>query len=225
MKPKKTKIVATISGKNCAIPFIRSLFEAGMNIVRINSAHLTPQEASQIVANVRAVSDTIAILIDTKGPEIRLTSTIDNHGIEIKTDDKLLFGGNPDQLSSRHTLFANDLHFVDNVPTGASILIDDGDIALTVTEKKEGFLHCTACNNGVIFGRKSINVPNVPTKLPSVSEKDKQFLHWAMDEDIDFVAHSFVRNRQDIQEVQAILNTRNNHMKIIAKIENQQGVD
>ncbi|MCL2738588.1 MAG: pyruvate kinase, partial [Bacteroidales bacterium] len=225
MKPKKTKIVATISDQNCSIPFIQSLFEAGMNVARINSAHLTLQDAGQIVANIRAVSDTIAILIDTKGPEIRLTSTVDNQGIEVKTGDSLLFGGNPEQLSSGNTLYANDSHFVNSVPIGASILIDDGDIALTVAEKKEGFLHCIARNNGIIYGRKSINVPNVPIQLPSVSEKDKQFLRWAMDEDLDFVAHSFVRNRQDIQEVQSILDTRNNHMKIIAKIENQQGVD
>ena len=225
MLSKKTKIVATISDRNCTAPFIKSLFDAGMNVARINTAHVSPEQAAQVVKNIREVSESIAILVDTKGPEIRLTDTTDGKGIALTQGQSIRFGGNPDALSSAEALYANYAHFTEEVPVGAQILIDDGETALQVNGKDGAFLLCSVCEKGVIKGRKSINVPHVSFQLPAISPKDKVFIEWAIAQNVDFIAHSFVRYRADAEAVQAILDAHNSHIKIIAKIENRQGVD
>ena len=225
IETKKTKIICTISDINCSVDFIRELYENGMNIVRINSAHATLEGAQTIIDNVRAVSNRIAILIDTKGPEVRLTAMEGPVGFLVNEGDKVEVGKGSDKLCSSKALYTNCMSFVDDVPVGASVLIDDGSIELYVEAKDEERLICQARNTGVIKGRKSVNVPGVHISLPSLTEKDKVFINWAIDADIDFIAHSFVRNKEDLMEIQEILDSRESHIKIISKIENQQGID
>lgn len=225
MESKKTKIICTISDINCDVEFIRSLYINGMNVARINSAHATIEGAQKIVDNIRAVSDRIAILVDTKGPEVRLTSMESSVGFVVKDGDKLEIRNGIENLCQAKILYTNCASFVHDVPTGASILIDDGSIELKVIEKDEEKLVCQATNSGVIKGRKSVNVPGVHISLPALTEKDKIFLDWAIDADIDFIAHSFVRSKEDLLEIQKILDSRDSHLKIISKIENQQGID
>lgn len=225
MSDKKTKIICTISDLHCEVGFLRSLYENGMNVVRINSAHATPEGAQKIVDNVRAVSDKIAILIDTKGPEVRLTGMNDPDGIQVKLGDTLYIHGDSSGISSREMLYTNCITFLNDVPVGARILIDDGSVELLVRSKNKEKLECTVRNAGVIKGKKSVNVPNVPISLPSLTEKDKMFVKWAIEADIDFIAHSFVRTKDDLIEIQNILDEAGSHIKLISKIENQQGVD
>ncbi|MFC2132681.1 pyruvate kinase [Bacteroidota bacterium] len=104
-------------------------------------------------------------------------------------------------------------------------MIDDGDVALTILEKKEGKLLCEVNNSGVIKGRKSVNVPGISFRLTSVTERDRMFIDLAIKENLDFIAHSFVRNKDDVIAVQKLLDEKNSKIKIIAKIENQDGVD
>lgn len=220
---KKTKIICTISDKKCNPEFIKSLYDNGMNVVRINSAHVTPESAQNIVDNVRKVSDKIAILIDTKGPEVRLTNldgqfTV-HEGEEILVHDDTSMACQPGNLYTTYPNLSRD------VPVGASILIDDGSIELKVTEAKPGTLVCRVMNEGVMKGRKSVNIPNVHIDLPALTEKDQMFVKWAVLADIDFIAHSFVRSAADLLEIQRILDEFDSHIKIISKIENQQGVD
>lgn len=232
MNVKKTKIICTISDRNCSVEFIRSLYEAGMNVVRINSAHLTPESAQQIVNNTREVSDRIAILVDTKGPEVRLTAMDPDEGFVIEQGKTIEIFSNTKGICTPWALFTNCDTFVDDVPVGARVLIDDGEIALTVTDKTDIKLICTAESSGKIKGRKSVNIPNVSIQLPSVSERDKEFILWAIQADIEFIAHSFVRNKEDLLTIQKILDQHGAlapngkvHTKIISKIENQEGVD
>lgn len=225
MHEKKTKIICTISDKKCDTGFISSLYEAGMNVVRINSAHTTLDSSMEIVRNVRKVSDKIAILIDTKGPEIRVTAMKESEEFKVEKGDEVAFADDVNGISSKELLYTNYSNFVKEVPVGVKILIDDGEMCLTTVNKLEGKLICKADNNGVIKGKKSLNVPNVKIMLPSVSDKDKEFIIWAADNNLDFVAHSFVRNRDDLLAVQRILDEKKSHLKIISKIENQEGVD
>ncbi len=225
MHRKRTKIICTISDKRCGVDFIKSLYDAGMNVVRINSAHVTPESAMAIVNNTRAVSDKIAILVDTKGPEIRITSMESESGFEVKKGETVYFADDTKGVSGNYLLYTNYANFVNEVPVGSSILIDDGDISLTVSEKKFGQLVCNVNNDGKIKGRKSINVPGISLKLPSVTQKDKEFIEWSVKNDLDFIAHSFVRNKSDLAEVQSILDKHKSHIKIISKIENREGVD
>lgn len=225
MKGKKTKIICTVSDRNCSSEFIASLYAEGMNVVRINSAHAGLEAASEIVRNTRAVSDKIAILIDTKGPEIRLTALDNDTPFSVSSGETVRIKGDPSGLCSREMLYVNYSGMANDIPDGATILIDDGDISMTVIGRENGSLVCRIDNDGVIKGRKSVNVPGVSMKLPALTEKDRSFIEWAIDEDIDFVAHSFVRSAEDLQEINRIIERRNSHLKIISKIENQEGVD
>ena len=225
MREKKTKIICTISDRNCSVEFIRELFEQGMNVVRINSAHTTPESALNIVENTRKVSDKIAILVDTKGPEIRITEMVTENGFAVKSGDTVMFEDNPSGISGNGLLYTNYPHFTSEVPLNSKILIDDGEISLSVVRKKPGMLYCTADNSGIIKGKKSVNIPNISLKLPSISLRDKEYISWAIENGLDMIAHSFVRNKKDLLDLQKILDQHNSHIKIIAKIENQEGVD
>ncbi|MCF6247008.1 MAG: pyruvate kinase [Desulfobacula sp.] len=220
--PRKTKIVATVSNLNCSPEFIKGLYKAGMNVVRLNTAHMTHDDALQVIRNTRNVSDKIGILLDTKGPEIR---TCDNEEpLAVKYGDFIKIKGAPNEISRADTIAVSYEHFVRDVPVGSSILIDDGYIALAVDDKTEDYLICHVENDGVINARKSINIPSVHVTLPALSEKDKGFIAFAADNHLDFIAHSFVRNERDVIAVQKILDKKKSPIKIIAKIENSEGV-
>lgn len=220
-KTKHTKIVATISDKNCSPEFLSALMDAGMNVVRINTAHQTTESAMQIINNVRAVSDSLAILVDTKGPEIR-TKNI-SEPIKISKGDKISIKGGDDQ-SAEGLLVVDYVNFVRDIPLGSSVLIDDGELEMTVIAKDQDKLTVLVGNDGFIKNKKSINVPGISLNLPSLTEKDRQFIRWAASNDLDFIAHSFVRNKEDVLAVQQILDEEDSKIKIIAKIENTDGV-
>jgi len=220
---RKTKIVATISNLNCSVPFIKDLFDAGMNVVRLNTAHMSHDDALEVIQNTRAVSEKIGILLDTKGPEIRTCPTC--APLAVKFNDIIRIKGAPNEQSHADIICVSHADFVRDVPVGSSILIDDGDLALAVIDKDENYLICSVENDGIIKERKSINIPAVHVKLPALSEKDKGFIRFAAENDLDFIAHSFVRNKEDVLAVQSILDENKSSIKIIAKIENFEGVE
>lgn len=221
---KQTKIVATISDQRCEVDFIRQLFEAGMNVVRMNTAHAGREGFEKLIANVRAVSNRIAILMDTKGPEVRTTPLADGP-IPFKVGDKVQVVGRPDQPTTHECISVSYPHFVQDVHVGGHILIDDGDLEMVVVDKDDEHLFCEVQNEATLGNRKSVNVPGVRINLPSLTEKDKNNILYAIEKDIDFIAHSFVRNKQDVLDIKAILDEHNSDIRIIAKIENQEGVD
>ncbi|MDR3654024.1 MAG: pyruvate kinase [Paludibacter sp.] len=221
---KSTKIVATISDRRCDVDFIQSLYNEGMNVVRMNSAHLQAEGFTKIINNVRAVSNQIAILMDTKGPEIR-TTIVENEEIELHTGDLVKVVGNPDLISTHECISVNYPFFVRDLNVNDDILFDDGEIDLKVESKDETTLYCKVQNDGVLGSRKSVNVPGVRINLPSLTEKDRTNILFAIENDVDFIAHSFVRNKQDLLDIQKILDEHNSPIKIISKIENQEGVD
>ncbi|MBR9998250.1 MAG: pyruvate kinase [Cyclobacteriaceae bacterium] len=220
---KKTKIVATISDKKCDVDLIHKLRDNGLNVVRLNTAHMDFNSAMKVIKDVRAVSDSIAILIDTKGPEIRTTSS--DGPIHVTFGDRIKLKGDPDSNTTASCLNVNYKNFVQDVPAGSRILIDDGSVELVVLQKENDHLICEVKNQGVIEGRKSVNIPSVHVTLPSLSEKDRDFIVFAIEHDLDFIAHSFVRSKKDVLAIQEILDEKKSQIKIIAKIENQQGVD
>lgn len=220
---KFTKIVATVSDQRCEVDFVRELFEAGMNVARLNTAHLDFEGINKIVTNIREVSDEIAILIDTKGPEVR--TTVSDGDIELKTGSELFLLGDPDGKTDEKRICVSYLQIADDVSVGSHILIDDGEIDLEVIAKEKGGVKCRVMNNGVLGSRKSVNVPGVRINLPSLTQRDKSFIGYAIENEIDFIAHSFVRNKEDVLEIQKILDEHDSPVKIIAKIENQEGVE
>lgn len=220
---KLTKIVATVSDRRCDVDFIQSLYDSGVNVVRLNTAHQTHDDTLRVINNVRKVSDKIALLLDTKGPEIRTTKIKED--IPVNEGDIVKMKGGPEQESSKEMVYVNYDNFVDDVPVDSRILIDDGEIELCVTAKKDDYLECEVQNSGDIEGKKSINIPGVHIKLPSLSPKDRDYVAFAIEHDLDFIAHSFVRNKEDVLAIQEMLDVKDSKVKIIAKIENQDGID
>ena len=223
--PKYTKIVATVSDKRCDVPFIQALYDNGLNVVRMNSAHLDADGFSKIITNVRAVSNKIAILMDTKGPEMRTTAIANDEKITFTAGNLIKVVGNPAQLTTAECIAISYPKFVHDLSVGSLLLIDDGELEFKVLEKHEDYLICESQNEGELGSRKSVNVPGVRINLPALTERDKTNIQYVIDHKIDFIAHSFVRNKQDILDIQEILDRHNSPIKIIAKIENQEGVD
>lgn len=226
MTKKRTKVIATISSNNCSKESIDSLYKAGMNIVRINTAHTTFEGAQFIIDCVREVSSDIGILLDTKGPEIR-TNTLEEKNRVVAKDDFIKIFVDEKKVDEKNAISMNYLDFLNHIKLGDELLIDDGTVELQICEinKEKAFVGCKALNNGVIGSRKTVNVPCRRFPLPSLTDRDIEFIHFAIEQDIDFIAHSFVRYKEDVISIKEILNEKKSDIKIIAKIENQEGVD
>lgn len=228
MPQKSTKIIATISDKRCGVDFIRSLFEEGMNVVRLNSAHLGEEGISAIVRNCREVSPRIGVMIDTKGPEIRTTTNEDPQSVIPFHEGMLVqFAGNTSEPTTSRLINLNYAEIARDVRPGLHFLIDDGELDFEIlnVDADAGLITARCLNDGNLGSRKSVNIPGCDINLPSLSERDKRTLAVAARLGVDFVAHSFVRNADDVMAVRRELDMLGSDMKIISKIENQQGVD
>lgn len=223
---KLTKIIATISDKHCEPEFIRTLYDAGMNIVRMNSAHLNREGFEKIVKSVRSVSPYIAIMMDTKGPEIRTTvNENDGKPIHLEEGKEIRISGDPDKETSAEHIYVNYKDIAKDVHVGAHILIDDGTLDLVITGIEGETIYARTENSGILGSRKSINIPGTSILLPAVSDRDKTNIKTAVELGVDFIAHSFVRNANDVREVKKLIEADGGRIKVISKIENQEGVD
>ena len=200
---KQTKIVATISDQRCEVDFIDSLYKAGMNVARLNTAHMPEEGLARVVGNIRKVLNRIGILIDTKGPEVRTTTS--QAPIPFKTGETVKVMGNPDGETTHDCICVSYPDFVNDLTVGNDILIDDGDLEMKVVGKEADHLICEIGNDATLGSRKSVNVPGVRINLPSLTEKDRNNIMWAIRNDLDFIAHSFVRNKKDVLDIQQIL--------------------
>lgn len=220
MHTKQTKVICTLSPERCTPDLLQTLLDSGMNVVRLNTAHITIEEAAQMTAAIRGVSDRIGILIDTKGPEVR---TCDMAGpIDVSEGDTVCITNTP---SAPGEFSVNYEDFTELAPPDGRILIDDGDLELRIIDRRPGRLICRVQNSGTIKNRKSLNIPNTHLPMPSLTRKDGEFIDWAVHNGIDFIAHSFVRNRDDVMAVQSRLDMHQSRIKIIAKIENREGIE
>ena len=197
---KKTKIVCSISDRRCEVDFLRKLFFAGMNVVRMNTAHATPDGIRTIIRNTREVSPHLALLIDTKGPEVRTTNV--EQPITYKKGDVVKIFGRPEMDTTHDIINVSYTDFTKCVGKGAHILFDDGLLDMLVMEQVGPMLVAQVQNDGVLGAHKSVNVPGVHIDLPALTEKDKKNINLAIDEDIDFIAHSFVRSADDVMSLQ-----------------------
>jgi pyruvate kinase len=194
-----------------------------MNIVRLNTAHLDEAGLEKIVRNTREVSNRIGILIDTKGPEIRTSKVAEP--IPFRTGEHVKIKGDRTKETTSDCIYVSYIGIVKDLSVGSDILIDDGDLELKVIEKHVDYLLCEVQNTAMLGSNKGLNVPGVPIDLPSLSDKDRENIDWAIKHKLDFIAHSFVRNKQDVLTVQQILDEQQSPIKIIAKIENREGVE
>ena len=220
---KQTKIVASISDRRCSEDFIRQLFDAGMDVVRMNTAHATPDGIREIISNVRKVSKHIGILIDTKGPEVRTTGCPEP--IPYKAGEVVSIFGRPEMDTEHDIINVSYANFASDVHVGDDVLFDDGALCMHIIGINGPEVTVEVQNDGKLGSHKSVNVPGVHIDLPALTEKDIRNIKLAAQENIDFIAHSFVRSKEDVMAVQKILDEHNSEIKIISKIENQEGVD
>lgn len=227
-KMRRTKIICTLGPSTDKGDILRQLMIAGMDVARLNFSHQTHKEQKVRVDQVKKLREElhlpIALLLDTKGPEIRLK--------EFSEPKVFLEAGAHFTLTSRDVMGDNTIAGITfsklpmEVVTGSKILIDDGLIELRVDSATDTDILCTVINGGPISARKSINVPGIKLSLPFLSEKDKEDIAFAVQEDFDFIAASFTRSAQDILDMRAELERHDCHsIRIIAKIENSDGVE
>ncbi len=230
---RKTKIVAKIADNNSDSDFLRKVFssEHGADVAWLNTAHQDEAQTLEVIEKIRSVSGdlfhpyryslSIPILLDTKGPEIR-TKNIEQP-FEVRAGDKITFTGDITVVGENvvHVTYPN---FHNEVPIGVWILYDDASIGTVVEEKTAEGLVCRVKNGGIIKNKKSLNIPDVHIQLPALSDKDRGFIHFSARHNIDFIIHSFVRNKEDIFEIKDILKDYPDYAgKILAKIENREG--
>ncbi len=225
---RKTKIVCTIGPASETVEKLVQLIEAGMNVARLNFSHGNFEEHGNRIINIREAAKltgkTIAILLDTKGPEIR-THSFENGVAELVAGEEVTIS--VEEVVGSSTRFSVTYPgLIEDVEIGSKILLDDGLIELEVISKNVNEIQTKINNSGIIKNKKGVNVPNVKVRLPGMTEKDADDIRFGIEQGVDFIAASFVRRASDVLEIRELLE-RNNaaHIHIIPKIENQEGVD
>ncbi len=225
---KKTKIVCTMGPSTDDKEVLRSIIRGGMDVARFNFSHGTHPEQKARMDMLKMVREeehsNIAILLDTKGPEIRTGVLKD--GKKVRLEEGAMITLTPDEVAGDAQKVSITYEgLAEDVDRGKKILIDDGLIELEVVKKVEKDIVCRIINGGELGERKGINVPNVPVRLPAITEKDKEDIKFGVEQDIDFIAASFVRNAECILEIKAYLKSLHaQYIPIIAKIENAEGI-
>jgi len=236
---KKTKIVSTLGPASNTVEIISQLIEAGANAFRFNFSHGDHEEQLARMNLVReAVEVTgkdVAILLDTKGAEIRTTvqdTTDEDYGragyIKFNVGDITRIAMDPDLKGTKEKISVTYPGLFDDARVGGHILFDDGLIDMEVIEKDEANreLVVEVKNNGMLGSRKGVNAPGISISLPGITEKDAEDIRFGLDHEINFIAASFVRKAQDVLEIREILEEKNmTHVQIFSKIESQEGID
>ena len=227
---RKTKIVCTIGPASESIEKLTELIEAGMNVARLNFSHGDHDEHAQRIVNIREASKRtgkqVAILLDTKGPEIR-THNMEEGAIELTSGDQIIISMK-EVLGTKDKFSVTYEGLIDDIDKGSRILLDDGLIGLEVTEvdKANGEIHTKILNTGVLKNKKGVNVPGVSVKLPGITEKDQKDIIFGVEQGVDFIAASFVRRASDVLEIRELLQQQGSpDIHIIPKIENEEGVE
>ncbi|MDW4365550.1 pyruvate kinase [Staphylococcus saprophyticus] len=227
---RKTKIVCTIGPASESEEMLEKLIKAGMNVARLNFSHGDHAEHKARIDTIRKVSKrlgkTVAILLDTKGPEIR-THNMKDGLIELEKGSEVTVSmteveGTPEKFSVTYENLIND------VEEGSYILLDDGLIELQVKsiDKANGEVLCDVLNTGELKNKKGVNLPGVKVSLPGITDKDADDINFGISEGVDFIAASFVRRPSDVLDIRKLLEAKQNkNISIIPKIENQEGID
>lgn len=218
---RKTKIIATIGPRTRSPEMLQGLFDAGCNVIRLNMSHAQHKDAAAIIADTRMLSDRVGILIDTKGPEIRTTEV--EAPFELERGAKVVVKGEegittPDFIRVTYS----GIHRI--MEQGSMILLDDGRIELEVEAVLPDRLNCAVVRGGPLSSRKGVNVPNVNVKLPFMSEKDESDIVFAVRQQADFIAASFVSDSEDVLKVREIVEREGGRCAIISKVESRMAL-
>ncbi|MDC3415749.1 pyruvate kinase [Aquibacillus salsiterrae] len=228
---RRTKIVCTIGPASESVEKLVQLMEAGMNVARLNFSHGDFEEHGNRIVNIREASKitgkTVAILLDTKGPEIR-TGILKDGQAMLSKGDIVYVSMDSEIEGSSERISVTYPELIDDVHVGSRLLLDDGLIELEVIDidKQNNELKTKALNSGLLKNKKGVNVPNVSVNLPGITNKDAADIKFGIEQNVDFIAASFVRRSSDVLEIRELLEKNDaTHIQIIPKIENREGVD
>ena len=224
---RRTKIICTIGPATASFPMLQKLHAAGMNVVRINMSHADHANALKIINWIktlnRQVVNPVPVLLDTQGPEIR-TGVLANP-MELNPGDVVTLSVRDGDLVEQQSIHVNYTELVDVVEVGRIITVDNGLMNFRVLEKLDRQLTCEVIDGGTLGSRKHVNLPGVRVNLPAITQKDRADILFGMEHDVDFIALSFVRSAADIEELRELLGKKKQSIKVIAKIEDQEGVN
>lgn len=224
---KKTKILATIGPASNNYEMIKSLAMAGANVFRLNFSHGSHEVHQEVIKIIRQVNKemncNLGILQDLQGPKIRV-GEVENNGVEIKPGDKITITNDPvvGTATLVSTVYKN---LPQDVQTGEHILIDDGNLEVVVNDTDGKNVNCTVIHGGILKSRKGINLPNTKVSAPSLTEKDIEDLYFGLEQDVDWIALSFVRSAEDIHDLRNRIQAAGKHCKIVAKIEKPEALE
>ena len=224
---RKTKIICTLGPASDTPEMMEALIKSGMNVARFNFSHGSHQEHKGRLDTLKAAREKLDIpvgaLLDTKGPEIRLKTFAEGK--------EVLEAGQTFTLTTREVVGSKEIcgisyrNLPQDVKVGTTIMLDDGLIRMTTLEVTETDIVCRVENGGPIKDRKGVNVPGVHLSMPYMSKQDREDILFGIQEGFDYVAASFCRSAQDVLEIRRLLDEHQSNMRIIAKLENQEGVD
>jgi pyruvate kinase len=228
---RRAKILATLGPSSNTQEKIEQLIHAGVNAVRINMSHGTQDEQARTIQNARDAAEKLkkplAILVDLAGPKIRTRSLKDKSPVQLETE-ALFTLTTRDIIGNAKEVSTTFKELPEVVKTGATILLDDGSLELRVEEVTETDVVCRVISGGLLYESKGINLPNTPLPIPSLTDKDRVDLEWAMTQDVDYIALSFVRKAEDCTEVKNIIKSLNKRRfgraLLVAKIEKAEAI-
>ena len=223
---RKTKIICTIGPASESFSMLEQLAQAGMNIVRLNMSHGDHTSHAKVIKSIRTLNkklpSPIAILMDTQGPEIR-TGDIKQE-LNLKKNDviSIVARGEKDVESTSISVNYEDL--INDVTIGDMITVDNGLINLEILSKEDRIMQCKVIDGGILKSKRHVNLPGIRVNLPAITEKDKRDVLFSIAQEVDFIALSFVRNAEDVGQLRELLGGKVDKIKIISKIEDQEGV-
>ena len=230
MKFTRSKIICTIGPATNKLSILKKLNKAGMNVARINMSHAAHSSASQIINKNNKINlsndgttSKIAILLDTQGPEIRTGDT--NIPIDLNVGDEVTLTVRDEIDVETSSIKVNYKGLVHSVDVGSKITVDNGLINFKVLSKESDTLLCKVIHGGKLGSKRHVNLPGVRIDMPSITTKDIQDIEFGIKNGVDFIAASFVRTSDDLKILSDIINKKKSSSKIIAKIENQEGLD
>lgn len=224
---RKTKIICTIGPATDTYPMLEKLAAAGMDIIRLNMSHGQHDKAAEVIKAVRTLNrklnSPIAVLLDTQGPEIRTGDLAGD--LELRNGARITISVRDSTDVEESSFHINYADLLDTVDVGDRITVDNGIINLEVIRKNDnGTMDCQVIDGGILKSKRHVNLPGIRVNLPAITKKDRADILFGMEQQVDFIALSFVREAQDIRELKALMGDKAGKIKIIAKIEDQSGV-
>ena len=225
---RRTKIVCTLGPAVDTEPAVRELLEAGMNVARFNFSHGTHEEHRERIARTRKTSREtgipVALLLDTKGPEIRTGRIRDDAKFELSAGDRITIT-TEDVPGTRERISISYKQLPEEIPVGHHLYVADGLIDLEVEAVEGNDVSCVVRSGGTLGSRKNVNIPGIRVQLPAITEKDRADILFAIEEKMDFIAASFIRKPGDVDQIQQILREHESGIRVIAKIEDHEGLE